>query len=64
MLSFLNPLDSISVDKIIQISINLTSVEIQYVDEIIRTRKVVKTPFILEQIETLKIDNSKIIKNI
>lgn len=49
-ISFWNPLDGIDIDKITFIGVYLTSVRIIYFDEVIRVRKVVKTPYILDEL--------------
>lgn len=50
IISFWNPLDGIDIDKISFIGVYLTSVRVIYFDEVIRVRKVVKTPFILDEL--------------
>lgn len=49
-ISYWNPLDSIPIDKISFVGVYLTSVRVIYFDEVIRVRKVVKTPYILDEL--------------
>jgi len=49
-ISYWNPLDGIPIDKISFIGVYLTSVRVIYFDEVIRVRKVVKTPYIEEEL--------------
>lgn len=49
-ISYWNPLDTIPIDKISFVGVYLTSVRVIYFDEVIRVRKVVKTPYILNEL--------------
>jgi hypothetical protein len=49
-ISYWNPLDQIPIDKISFVGVYLTSVRVIYFDEVIRVRKVVKTPYIEEEL--------------
>jgi hypothetical protein len=49
-ISYWNPLDGIPIDKISFVGVYLTSVRVIYFDEVIRLRKVVKTPYILHEL--------------
>jgi len=50
-ISYWNPLDGIPINQIQFIGVYLTSVRVVYHDEVIRVRKVVKTPYILDELE-------------
>lgn len=49
-ISYWNPFDTIPIDKISFVGVYLTSVRVIYFDEVIRVRKVVKTPYILDEL--------------
>jgi hypothetical protein len=49
-ISYWNPLDGIPINQIQFIGVYLTSVKVVYIDEGIRVRMVVKTPYILDEL--------------
>lgn len=49
-ISYWNPLDGIAIDKISFVGVYLTSVRVIYYEDVIRVRKVVKTPYILDEL--------------
>ena len=49
-ISYWNPLDGIPINQIQFIGFYLTSVKVVYIDEVIRVRMVVKTPYILDEL--------------
>jgi hypothetical protein len=49
-ISYWNPLDGIPINQIQFIGVYLTSVKVVYIDEVIRVRMVVKTPYILDEL--------------